>query len=95
VIRFVLILLFGITACQMSETTKQLSDDAFVTFSGDVDGRSFQIGESGGRMSIANTGDQYLIPSGPQLIQVYLGQSLVMEQKIYAAPGQVVEVRVR
>lgn len=89
----ILCLIF-IGACQINQENKQLPDEAYVTFSGPVAGCTFQVDDSTS-MEISGNGTRYLVEAGAHTIWVKQGSKTVVRQKIYAAPGQTVEVRIR
>lgn len=81
-------------SCSMSQEARQLADDAAVTFLGVTSGSSFQVDDSE-LMPIGQADTRFVIEAGPHLIRVYREGALIAQEKIYASPGQTVEVRVR
>jgi hypothetical protein len=93
-ILFSLLALLPIQACSMSQEGRQLSNEAAVTFLGSTSSMSFQVDESE-IVPVGAPETRYLIDAGPHVIRVYRDGKLIVNQNIYAAPGQTVEVRVR
>jgi hypothetical protein len=81
-------------SCASSQESRQLADDAAVTFLGLNSGSSFQVDDSE-LMPIGQVDTRFVIDAGPHLIRVYHEGTLIAQEKIYASPGQTVEVRVR
>ena len=80
--------------CSMSQESRQLADESAVTFLGATSGASFQVDDSE-LMPLGQGDTRYVIDSGPHVIRVYQDGLLVVQEKIYASPGQTVEVRIR
>jgi len=78
----------------MSQESRQLADESAVTFIGATDGASFQINDSE-KMLIGTDGTRFSIESGAHMVKVFRDRELIAQRKIYASPGQTVEVRVR
>lgn len=81
-------------SCASSQESRQLADEAAVTFLGVTSGSSFQVDDSD-LMPIGRVNTRFVIDAGPHLIRVYHEGALIAQEKIYASPGQTVEVRVR
>ncbi len=86
-----LILLAG---CQMNQEARQLPDEALVTFVNADSGMTFRVDDSTA-VSISGDDTRYSIAAGAHTITVFHDGQVVARQKVYAAPGQTVEVRVR
>jgi len=92
---FTLLVILSLSACGYKEGVTTGTSKAYLYFTGDTSSAEVSI-DKGERFSVKPSRDnQYAIKPGKHLVEVYKGDTLVVQREIYVGDGIVKEIEVR
>lgn len=87
------VLMFGAVSCQTREAVRLIDDVAYLQIEGGKTGMAFQL-DDGPLIPVLAEDTHYQIEPGPHLLRVFFEGATLIERKVYASSGQVLEIRV-